>query len=193
MPTIPVGPEALGGLLSSLASGGGAGSSPAGPPSAVDALAGGLGQKFGQVLENTMTGKPGGVADVLSQAMANPTGTAQELGNLASNLMNQSAAATGAISPAPSQQPLAMGLGGATGSVDSLVQSLHQAVASRVEAVNGSQKAMEQNVSTMLSGGDVDLHTVILSSERAQLELKLTMQLRNKLIEAYQEVMRTAV
>jgi len=66
-------------------------------------------------------------------------------------------------------------------------------VASRVEAVNGSQKAMEQNVSTMLSGGDVDLHTVILSSERAQLELKLTMQLRNKLIEAYQEVMRTAV
>lgn len=42
-------------------------------------------------------------------------------------------------------------------------------------------------------GGDVDLHDVMISAEKASVALQLTLQVRNKLVEAYQEVMRMQV
>jgi flagellar hook-basal body complex protein FliE len=42
-------------------------------------------------------------------------------------------------------------------------------------------------------GGDVDLHDVMISAEKAGVALQLTLQVRNKLVEAYQEVMRMQV
>lgn len=40
---------------------------------------------------------------------------------------------------------------------------------------------------------NVELHQVILAAENAQMALQLTIQIRNKMIEAYQEVMRMQV
>lgn len=42
-------------------------------------------------------------------------------------------------------------------------------------------------------GGDVDLHDVMIASEKSSVALQLTMQVRNKLVEAYQEMMRMQV
>lgn len=42
-------------------------------------------------------------------------------------------------------------------------------------------------------GGDVDLHDVMIASEKASVSMQLTMQVRNKLVEAYQEMMRMQV
>jgi len=39
--------------------------------------------------------------------------------------------------------------------------------------------------------GQVDVSTVMIAAEQAQLSLQLTSQIRNKVIEAYQEIMRT--
>lgn len=39
-------------------------------------------------------------------------------------------------------------------------------------------------------GKDVELHQVVLASEQASLALQLTIQIRTKIIEAYQEIMR---
>ncbi|NUP99358.1 MAG: flagellar hook-basal body complex protein FliE, partial [Armatimonadetes bacterium] len=88
-------------------------------------------------------------------------------------------------------QPLNMG--GGSGQTAALGHSLGQAVTNRLEAVQTTEAAAAENVQTLLSGGEIDLHNVILSAERAQLELQFTMQLRNKLIEAYQEVMRMPI
>jgi len=38
--------------------------------------------------------------------------------------------------------------------------------------------------------GEVDAHTVTIASEKAAITLQLTAQIRNKVIEAYQDVMR---
>ncbi len=83
--------------------------------------------------------------------------------------------------------------GGPSGQVEALTEATRTAVTNRLEQVESSSAEAQAKVQEMLSGGDVDLHNVILASERAKLELQLTMQLRNKLIEAYQEVMRTPV
>ena len=42
-------------------------------------------------------------------------------------------------------------------------------------------------------GDDVDLHKVMILGTRASLALETTMAIRNKLIDAYQEIMRMQV
>ena len=42
-------------------------------------------------------------------------------------------------------------------------------------------------------GGDVDLHDVMIASEKSSVAMQLTLQVRNKLVEAYQEIMRMQV
>lgn len=42
-------------------------------------------------------------------------------------------------------------------------------------------------------GGDVDLHDVMIAGEKASVAMQLTLQIRNKMVEAYQEVMRMQV
>nr|WP_325176717.1 flagellar hook-basal body complex protein FliE [Paenibacillus alkalitolerans] len=53
----------------------------------------------------------------------------------------------------------------------------------------------EQNVRVLnegfVTGQGVDVHTLMIASEKAHLGLQLTVQVRNKVIEAYQEIMRT--
>jgi len=56
--------------------------------------------------------------------------------------------------------------------------------------------AQEQNVHKMNDKylvGEVDVTQVLIASEQAQLGLQLTSQVRNKMIEAYQEIMRMQI
>lgn len=51
-----------------------------------------------------------------------------------------------------------------------------------------------QELSEKLSTGEVkDLHQVMVAMEKANLGLQLTVQIRNKVVEAYQEIMRMQV
>ncbi|HSA05630.1 MAG TPA: flagellar hook-basal body complex protein FliE [Candidatus Gastranaerophilales bacterium] len=54
--------------------------------------------------------------------------------------------------------------------------------------VNTTNKKAEDAVETFASGGDIDLHTVMIAAEKAHLQMQLTMQLRNKIMQAYKEV-----
>ncbi|MEB3198105.1 MAG: flagellar hook-basal body complex protein FliE [Candidatus Sericytochromatia bacterium] len=42
-------------------------------------------------------------------------------------------------------------------------------------------------------GGDVDLHDVMIAAEKASVAMQLTLQVRNKLVEVYQDVMRMQI
>ncbi len=60
-----------------------------------------------------------------------------------------------------------------------------------VSEVNSYQEEAEENVSKFLSGGNVEVHDVMIALEKADLSMEFLVQLRNKLLEAYQEIMRT--
>src|SRR4051794_7117984 len=45
----------------------------------------------------------------------------------------------------------------------------------------------------LAKGDPVDIHEVMLNTEQASLGFSMALQVRNKLIDAYQEVMRTSV
>ncbi|SFI53412.1 flagellar hook-basal body complex protein FliE [Paenibacillus sp. UNC496MF] len=56
--------------------------------------------------------------------------------------------------------------------------------------------AQEQNVHTMNDQymlGNVDVSQVMVASQQAELSLQLTSQIRDKVIEAYQEIMRMQI
>ncbi|MBE3598028.1 MAG: flagellar hook-basal body complex protein FliE [Limnochordaceae bacterium] len=62
-----------------------------------------------------------------------------------------------------------------------------------IEQVNALQ-LQAQDAAEALARGDVqDVHQVSLAIERAQLALELTVAVRNKVLEAYQEVSRMQV
>jgi flagellar hook-basal body complex protein FliE len=50
-----------------------------------------------------------------------------------------------------------------------------------------------KSVESFLSGEDNDLHKTILATQRADLAGELFLQVRNKVVSAYQEVMRMQV
>jgi flagellar hook-basal body complex protein FliE len=62
-----------------------------------------------------------------------------------------------------------------------------------VGQIDGLQKNADSNVQKLATGQPVDMHDVTISTEQANLSFQLGLQVRNKLIDAYQEVMRMQV
>lgn len=54
--------------------------------------------------------------------------------------------------------------------------------------VNNAQANADQAVKEMLTGGDVNPAEVLTAVQKADMSFKLMMQIRNKLVQAYQEV-----
>lgn len=59
-----------------------------------------------------------------------------------------------------------------------------------LEEMNARHQKADELVQRYAAGDDVDLHHVILATEEARTGMSMFMQVRNKLIDAYQEVMR---
>lgn len=62
-----------------------------------------------------------------------------------------------------------------------------------VNGVNQEQLAGEQAINNYVSGKDTNLHNTLISLEKADISFKLMMQVRGKLVDAYQQIMRTSV
>jgi flagellar hook-basal body complex protein FliE len=63
---------------------------------------------------------------------------------------------------------------------DTLKQTLDQ--------VQKVQNEADQKVSELLTGGGEDIHTAMTAVARADLAFELVMQVRNKIVQAYQQV-----
>ncbi|MBV8071034.1 MAG: flagellar hook-basal body complex protein FliE [Acidobacteriaceae bacterium] len=69
-------------------------------------------------------------------------------------------------------------------------QSVLQSAIQRVES---SSAAAESQIQDFLSGSSQDLHTAILATQSAQLNLDEFLQVRNKVVSAYEEIMKMQV
>jgi len=68
--------------------------------------------------------------------------------------------------------------------------SFQDVLASAVQTVESAGQNATASVERFLSGEGEELHTTILATQRAELSFDLFMQARNKVVNAYQEVMR---
>jgi flagellar hook-basal body complex protein FliE len=69
----------------------------------------------------------------------------------------------------------------------------HQFLASALSQVSQSQAAADAAVSNYLAGGTQELHSTILATQNASLNLELLLQVRNKVVSAYDEIMKMQI
>ncbi|MGV7227402.1 MAG: flagellar hook-basal body complex protein FliE [Nitrospirales bacterium] len=62
-----------------------------------------------------------------------------------------------------------------------------------VESVNSMQHEAGRLEDAVAKGENVNIHQAVIAGEKAGLSFRLLMQVRNKMVEAYQEVMRMQV
>ena len=62
-----------------------------------------------------------------------------------------------------------------------------------VESVNAMQHEAGRLEEAVANGENVNIHQAVIAGEKAGLSFKLLMQVRNKMIDAYQEIMRMQV
>jgi flagellar hook-basal body complex protein FliE len=68
-----------------------------------------------------------------------------------------------------------------------------QALGDAMGQLNSLQNQSDQLSLQLAAGQPVDLHDVVIASEETNLAFQLAVQVRNKVVESYQEVMRMQV
>ena len=72
-------------------------------------------------------------------------------------------------------------------------QSFMNMLKDTVEQVNAQQIAADQAVQEVHAGGEKNLHEAMIALEQADISVRYLVQVRNKMLEAYQEIMRMQV
>lgn len=86
------------------------------------------------------------------------------------------------IQPQPTLQPLGSGR-----------DVFGEMLGSLVQEVNEKQAVSKDTVNALLAGQNVPLHQAMIAMEEASVSFQLMVEVRNKLLESYQELMRMQV
>ncbi len=62
-----------------------------------------------------------------------------------------------------------------------------------LEEVNEEQVKADESIKDIVAGKSKNIHETMLQIQKAELSLKTAMQVRNKILEAYKEIMRMQV
>nr|WP_269438345.1 flagellar hook-basal body complex protein FliE [Phosphitispora fastidiosa] len=62
-----------------------------------------------------------------------------------------------------------------------------------INEINSLQQQSADLKNTLVTGELNELHQVMIAAEKSSLSFQLTLQIRNKVVEAYQEIMRMQV
>ncbi len=62
-----------------------------------------------------------------------------------------------------------------------------------ISTVNELQKQSDQEIQKLMTGESQDLHNTVIAMQKADLSFQMMMQVRNKIVQAYQEIMRMQV
>jgi len=83
--------------------------------------------------------------------------------------------------------------GNATGAASSAAQSFSDMLNKAIADVDKDIKVADQKMVDLASGKDKDIHGAMIAVEKADLSLKLLLAIRNKALNAYQEISRMQV
>jgi flagellar hook-basal body complex protein FliE len=62
-----------------------------------------------------------------------------------------------------------------------------------ITTTNDLQKQSNQEIQKLMAGETQDLHETMIAVQKADLSFQMMMQVRNKLLQAYQEIMRMQI
>jgi len=94
---------------------------------------------------------------------------------------------TGIQMPEELNEPLAGSGAQSTG------ESFASLLGQMVSDVNAQQQISAQAVSTLQSGQNIPLHQAVIAMEEANISFQLMVEVRNRMLDAYQEIMRMQI
>jgi flagellar hook-basal body complex protein FliE len=62
-----------------------------------------------------------------------------------------------------------------------------------INEANDMQISADRDIQRMIAGEDIDAHEVMTAVEKANMSFEMVMEIRNKMLEAYREIMRTQI
>jgi flagellar hook-basal body complex protein FliE len=62
-----------------------------------------------------------------------------------------------------------------------------------ISTVNELQKQSDQEIRKLITGESQDLHATLIAVQKADVSFQMMMQVRNRIVQAYQEIMRMQV
>ena len=77
--------------------------------------------------------------------------------------------------------------------VDDAEQNFARMLSGIVGEVEQQQKSADSAVQQIHAGGEKNLHEAMIAMEQADISIRFMVQVRNKALEAYQEIMRMQV
>lgn len=77
--------------------------------------------------------------------------------------------------------------------VDEAEKNFAQMLSGIVGEVENQQKSADNAVQQLHAGGEKNLHEAMIAMEQADISIRFMVQVRNKALEAYQEIMRMQV
>jgi flagellar hook-basal body complex protein FliE len=92
------------------------------------------------------------------------------------------------IEPLTAIAPLSRGAG-----ADASAKAFPGFLQNALSLVNNTEAAVQHAGLSAVTGVSPDIHTVILATQKAEIALNLTLQVRNKIVEAYQEITRMQI
>jgi flagellar hook-basal body complex protein FliE len=93
----------------------------------------------------------------------------------------------------PGSVPASNGISSKPEKVESQVSNFSDYLWSALDEVDKLQKEADSSAVALATGEIQNLHQVMIDAEKAEIALQFTIQVRNKIIEAYQEIMRMQV
>jgi flagellar hook-basal body complex protein FliE len=80
-----------------------------------------------------------------------------------------------------------------TGTTQNPVDNASKTFGQVLNSLNDSQQNADDLLSQLASGGNVDVHQVMLATEENDVNFRVAMAIRDQLVNAYREVMRMAI
>jgi flagellar hook-basal body complex protein FliE len=88
--------------------------------------------------------------------------------------------------------PVAPELSAPRGAADA-GSSFQSVLKNAINSVEQTRNDASQAVNSFLRGEDVELHSTVLAAQKAELSFEMFLQMRNKVVQAYQEIMRSQI
>ena len=71
--------------------------------------------------------------------------------------------------------------------------SFNETLQKYITEANDLQIKADRDIQRMIAGDEIDAHEVMTAVEKANMSFEMVMEIRNKMMEAYREVMKTGI
>lgn len=80
-----------------------------------------------------------------------------------------------------------------SGQVGETMSDFGQVLGNAIQTLNQKENTANHAIASLAAGEDIEIHQVMTAMQEAEISFQLALEVRNKIVDAYQEIMRMQV